>query len=69
MSVNAILARLRRGPATNRDLQDAACDHGGGIARTMASLIADGRAVRVDGRSGRGKPATYALPEDRHAAN
>lgn len=66
MSTRAILARLRRGPATNAELQDACCDHSAGVARTMAKLIADGRAVRVDGRSGRGRPATYALPEDRH---
>ena len=64
MSTRAILARLRAGPATNRDLQAVTSNYwSGGIARTMAQLIANGRAVRIDGKRGRGKPATYALRE------
>ena len=64
MSRAAIIARLRQGPATNRDLQRATDNYwSGGISRTVAKLIADGRVTRIDGRSGRGKPATYALKE------
>jgi hypothetical protein len=63
MSRLAILRRLKDGPATNRQLQDAADDHAAGIARSCADLIHMGRVVRIDGCSGRGKPATYALRE------
>lgn len=64
MTTRAILSRLKRGPATNADLQEAACDHGGGIARTVAALRQQGKVRRVDGKSGRGKPAVYALTEN-----
>jgi DNA-binding HxlR family transcriptional regulator len=59
-----ILRRLRRGPATNRDLQFATDDfRSGSIARDVARLIHAGEVDRIDGRSGRGKPATYSLRE------
>lgn len=67
MSRQAIMRRLRDGPATNRELQEACFDHGGAIARDCAELIHSGRVVRIDGRSGRGagKEATYALKGSR----
>lgn len=70
MSQSGILLRLREGPATNRQLQEACFDHGGAIARDCANLIRLGRVKRIDGRSGRGagKEATYALAETSHAA-
>lgn len=59
---SAILAALRDGPKTNRQLQELTCDHGPGIARSCARLIAKGLVFRVDdNRPGRGRPATYAL--------
>jgi hypothetical protein len=65
MSRLAILRRLKDGPATNRQLQEVCCDHGGAIARDCADLMKSGRVVRIDGRRGRGagKEATYALRE------
>ena len=64
MNQGAILRRLREGPATNAELQDAVDDHSASVARTMAKLIAKGKALRIDGQSGRGRPATYALRND-----
>lgn len=61
MSQSAILRRLSEGPATNRELQEACFDHAGGIARDCMALRHQGRIVRIDGKSGRGKEATYAL--------
>lgn len=60
-----ILAVLATGPKTNRELAEATYDHNGSVARTMAKLIASGRAVRIN-EGGRGAPAIYALPEKRH---
>lgn len=62
MSQMAILFALRKGAMTNRQLQDEVGDHSASIARTCAKLISDGRVIRVDGDSGRGKCAIYALP-------
>jgi hypothetical protein len=59
----AILIRLREGPATNAELQDAAIDHSGGVARDCAKLIAAGKVRRISG-GGRGHRATYALAEE-----
>lgn len=61
MSVRAILAALSDGPKSNRELQDAICDYSGGVARTCAKLIHDGRVKRVDDRRGRGTRAIYGL--------
>jgi hypothetical protein len=61
MSVRAILRRLTHDPATNAELQDYAVDHSGGIARTCAKLIARGKVERINGASGRGSRAVYAL--------
>lgn len=69
MSGAAILRSLRHGPATNAELQEACCDHGGGIARDAAALIHAGRVRRIDGKKGRGTIAVYALTEGRHAEN
>ncbi|MFL5900933.1 MAG: hypothetical protein ACJ75S_07005 [Solirubrobacterales bacterium] len=60
-----ILRALRNGPLTNAQLQELTCDHSGSIARYMARLIATKRARRIDGAKGRGRPAVYALPEER----
>ena len=57
----AILRRLRKGPATNAQLQEACLDHSGGIARTISQMRALGLVRRVDGGSGRGSRAIYAL--------
>ena len=61
MTTQAILQRLAAGPATNLELQEAVCDHSGGVARTCSKLIHRGRVVRVDGATGRGAKAVYAL--------
>jgi hypothetical protein len=67
MSRSAIIARLKLGPATNAELQEAVIDHGAGIARDAAVLMRQGRVCRIDGGSGRGSRAVYALKEGRHA--
>ena len=59
---NACLNALRRGPKTALELAELTCDNSGSVARTMNGLIADGRAIRIDGCSGRGRKALYALP-------
>lgn len=61
-----IVAALRTGPKTNRELQELTFDHGGGVARSCAELRKRGRVTRVDpdrGR-GRGSRAVYALVEE-----
>jgi hypothetical protein len=63
MSVPAILRALRRGPATNAELQELLCEHGGAIARDCAKLIHRGQVRHIDGATGRGRAATYALTE------
>jgi len=63
MSTKAILRALRTGPATNAQLQDLVCDHGGAIARDCAKLIVRGKVRRIDSAAGRGRAATYALTE------
>jgi hypothetical protein len=60
----AILARLRDGPATNRELQEVACTHSGDIARRMCAFARLGYVKRIDGGQGRGWPAVYALTEN-----
>lgn len=62
-----ILRLLKARPRTNAELQELCVDHSGGIARTMAVLIADGRVRRIDGHVGRGTRATYALVEQANA--
>lgn len=58
----AILQALQRGPMTNRQLQRATDNYwSGAIARDCAKLRHSGRIERLDGRSGRGKPAVYGL--------
>lgn len=61
MAQTALIHALRSGPKTNAELADLTCDHGGGVSRSMAKLIADGRAKRIDGNQGRGSIALYAL--------
>jgi len=63
MSTAAILRALRDGPATNAQLQERLCDHGGAIARDCAKLIVRGKVRRIDAAAGRGRAATYALTE------
>ncbi len=58
-----ILRLIAERPRTNIELQHLCCDHGGSIARAMSKLIAAGKAARIDGGSGRGSRATYALRE------
>ena len=57
-----ILRLLAVKPRTNAELQELCVDHGGSIARTMAKLIAEGKA-HVTAGGGRGHPATYASKE------
>lgn len=59
----ALLLALRKGPQTNSQLGVATCDHSGSVARTMSKLIHSGRAKRIDGNSGRGSIAIYALTD------
>jgi len=63
MSTQAILRALRQGPATNAELQERLCEHGGAIARDCARLIDRGEVRRIDASAGRGRAATYALTE------
>lgn len=56
-----ILRRLRAGPATNAELQDACEAHCGEVARDCSKLIHAGRIIRTDSASGRGTRATYAM--------
>ncbi len=62
-STAAMIHRLREGPATNAELCEAACEHGGAVARTMVKLASTGVVRRIDGASGRGTKAVYALTE------
>ena len=62
-----IIQRLQEGPATNRELAELGADHGASISRTMAKLIDEGIARRIDGGSGRGSVALYALTENDNA--
>lgn len=57
----AILDALKRGPKTNAELQELTYDHSGSVARYCARLISDGRIMRIDGHTGRGSIAIYAL--------
>lgn len=57
-----ILRLLAAKPRTNAELQHLCCDHGASIARTMATLIHEGKA-RIIAGGGRGHPATYAGAE------
>lgn len=50
-------------PRTNIELQELCCEHAGGIARTVSKLIHRGRVIRIDGKTGRGNKATYAIRE------
>lgn len=59
-TAKALLA-LAEGPKTNAQLQDALDTHHGDIARLMSHLRKTGRVKRVDGASGSGTIATYAL--------
>ena len=59
----AILAALRDGPKTNRELQDLTCDHSGSVARNCVQLRDLGLVIRVDGNQGRGTRAIYALAD------
>lgn len=61
----AIIARLKQGPATNRQLQEAAYTHSGDVARRLIDLAQSGYVERIDGGSGRGTRAVYALKGER----
>lgn len=63
MAAASIITALRAGPRTNAQIQDEVCDHSGGVARDCAKLIASGRVRRIDGGTGRGSIAVYALNE------
>jgi len=60
-ATDCIAALRRHGPLRTAQLAEMTCDHSGGVARTMAGLISDGRVKRIDGGSGRGSIALYAL--------
>ena len=63
-----ILRLLTEKPRTNAELQHLCLDHSGGIARTLSKLLNDGRAIRIDGRAGRGRKAVYAIKGYHHEA-
>lgn len=65
-STRQILRLLAQRPRTNAELQELCVDHSGGIARTMAKLIAAGKAKRIT-QAGRGHKATYAIGDDHGA--
>lgn len=60
-SARLCLKRLAAGPATAAELADCCADSSGAVARTMNGLIGKGLVRRVDGKSGRGFRAVYAL--------
>lgn len=64
MAQASILRALAERPMTARELADATLDHTGSVARYMSKLIETGRAKRIDGASGRGKKAVYAIAID-----
>lgn len=57
------LRALASGPKTNAELQDVICDDNSAVAKIMGSQRARGNVTRVDGGSGKGSIATYALTE------
>ena len=59
-----VLRLLAVKPRTNAELQELCVDHGAGIARTMSELRRRGKVRRIDGGSGRGSIATYAIAEN-----
>jgi DNA-binding MarR family transcriptional regulator len=60
--IDMALGHLAKGPATGAQLADVLCTHTGDIARMMSQLVEKGRVRRIDGGSGRGSVAIYALP-------
>lgn len=62
-----ILRLLKARPRTNAELQHLCFDHGGSIARATSKLIHAGLVARVDGKTGRGTKAIYALKEQSNA--
>lgn len=68
MSQSKILSALTRGPRTAFQLAETICDSSGSVARTCNKLMRDGRIARIDGGSGRGSKAVYALAEREVAA-
>lgn len=61
MSNTAILHALKRGPMATSQLLKFTGSCSADVSRTCSGLIADGRIKRIDGRSGRGTRAIYAL--------
>ena len=62
---DCIAALRRHGPLRTAQLAEMTCDHSGDVARTMVGLIHEGRVKRIDGRTGRGSVALYALASER----
>lgn len=62
MSAAKALEALQSGPKTAAQLCVLIDVKTSYISRTMGDLVISGRAMRIDGGSGRGSVATYALP-------
>lgn len=67
MSQGPILAALSHGPKSGAELADICHQTSAYISRTCAKLRLEGRVKRIDGGSGRGSIATYALMGDQRA--
>lgn len=61
MSTQACIDALKSGPKTARELAELTDDDSGNVARNTAWLIYAEKAIRIDGGSGRGSKAVYAL--------
>ncbi|HQS98093.1 MAG TPA: hypothetical protein PK823_16545 [Novosphingobium sp.] len=68
MSRLGILAALKTGPKTTAELLRVTGTWSGGVSRDCAALVKDGRVKRIDGTSGRGSRAIYALVAETCAA-
>lgn len=61
MSRAVILSALKTGPKTSAQLVDYTGTHSGDVSRTCWTLVRQGHVKRIDGGSGRGSLAVYAL--------
>lgn len=66
--LSGILERLRTGPKSAGELATSLSTKGAYISRDCARLIKEGRVKRIDGGSGRGSLAIYALSTDNSPA-
>lgn len=61
MSRAVILSALKTGPKTSAQLVQYTGTHSGDVSRTCWTLVKRGHVKRIDGGSGRGSLAVYAL--------